>query len=207
MKTMFLLSLFLFSMASYAAQKAITDTGETVILYSNGTWKKESQTSTAEQIIKNTQIFKKPIYSNFLLKSTKNDSGFWINSNKWLFKKSKEASATEYTFQLKGKDLYAMAITEKVQIPLDTLSNIALENAQKVAPDTQITYRDYRKVNSNKVLYMEMKGTIQGIKFTYRGYYYSDKSGTTQLVTYTASNLIDTYKPEINNFLNGFVSI
>ena len=48
-----------------------------------------------------------------------------------------------------------------------------------------------------------MDGTIQGIKFSYFGYYYSDKSGSTQLLAYTASNLADKYKIEIENFLNG----
>ena len=49
---------------------------------------------------------------------------------------------------------------------------------------------------------MQMDGTIQGIKFSYFGYYYSDKSGSTQLLVYTASNLADKYKIEIENFLN-----
>ena len=36
---------------------------------------------------------------------------------------------------------------------------------------------------------MQMAGTITGMKFTYIGYYYSDASGTTQLVAYTGTSL------------------
>ena len=50
---------------------------------------------------------------------------------------------------------------------------------------------------------MEMKGTTQGIKFMYLGYYYSDDSGSTQFITYTGSNLVNKYKLEIYDFLNG----
>ena len=52
---------------------------------------------------------------------------------------------------------------------------------------------------------MEMKGTLQGIKFMYLGYYYSDDSGSTQFLAYTGSSLVGKYKSEINDFLNGFV--
>ena len=52
---------------------------------------------------------------------------------------------------------------------------------------------------------MEMKGTIQGIKFMYFGYYHSDDTGSTQFVAYTGSNLTSKYKSEIYDFLNGFV--
>ena len=53
---------------------------------------------------------------------------------------------------------------------------------------------------------MQMDGTIQGIKFTYYGYYFSSPNGTIQLLTYTSSNLLNEYKKEFEDFLNGFVT-
>ena len=84
------------------------------------------------------------------------------------------------------------------------MAQIALENAKKAAPDARIVKEEYRVVNGNKVIYLEMEGTIQGIKFKYLGYYYSGRSGSTQYLTYTGANLVGEYKKDIERFLNGF---
>lgn len=71
------------------------------------------------------------------------------------------------------------------------LIQLALENAKAVAPDAKITKQEYRIVNGNKVIYLEIDGTIQGINFKYLGYYYSNISGSTQYITYTGASLVD----------------
>ena len=208
MKMLYALLIILIAATGYASQKAITDTGEEIIVYSDGTWKcpnKMKQKLGAIQVNKNT--FNKPNDSSFLLKSTTNKSAFWINTNKWSFLKTKkETNGKEYEFQLKGKDLKGMAITEEIEIELQSLTDLALINAQKVAPEIKILKKEYRTVNDKKVIYMKMNGTIQGINVTYFGYYYSDTYGTTQLLAYVSTNLISKYKLEINNFLNGLVT-
>jgi hypothetical protein len=205
MKIIFITIFILLTTTSYASQKAITDTGEEVILNSDGTWKYTDNSKKADKIIEtNKKRFKKPRDSSFLLKSTKSNSAYWINTDKWTFRKATNNAEAEYEFQLKGKDLYGMAVSEGVHIPVKSLTDIALSNAKGAAPDTEIVKKEYRYVNGNKVIYMEMNGTIQGIKFTYLGYYYSDASGSTQLITYTGTSLVDKYKSEINDFLNGF---
>jgi hypothetical protein len=207
MKKVLVTILVLLAATSYASQKAITDKGEEVILHDDGTWeysdKEKKPTKTIET---SKEKFEKPKSSSFLLKSTKNNSAYWINIDKWSFEKATGNSAAEYQFKLKGKDLYAMAITEGIEVSLESLADLALTNARGAAPDAKIVRQEYRVVNGNKVIYMEISGTIQSIKFTYLGYYYSDASGSTQLTTYTASNLVDKYKSEINDFLNGLVT-
>ena len=207
MKKLFVTIILLLAATSYASQKAITDTGEEVILNSDGTWEYSDNAQKAIGTIKtNKKKFERPRDSSFQLKSIKNNSAYWINTNKWSFGKAKNNPQAEYQFQLKGKDLYAMAIAEGVEIPIETLADIALSNARSAAPDAKIVRQEYRVVNGKKVIYMEMNGTIQGIKFTYLGYYYSDASGSTQLIAYTATSVVDKYKSEINDFLNGLVT-
>jgi hypothetical protein len=190
----------------YAAQKAITDTGEEILIYSDGTWKYADSSKDAPAAIEtNPARFVKPKSATFLLKSQKNQSAFWLDTDKWSFKRSKKNADAEYAMQLKGKDLYGLAISEEVQIPMESLIDIALENARNVAPDIHVVKKEYRVVNDNKVIFMQMSGTMQGMKISYLGYYYSDKSGTTQYITYTASNLVDKYRTEIDHFLNGLV--
>ena len=191
---------------SYADQKAITDTGEEIFIYSDGTWKYINNVKhKSDEIQINKNVFNKPDDSSFLVKSKKNKSAFWVNTKKWSFSKNKSHDEDkEYDFQLKGKDLYGTAITEEIEVPLETLTDIALSNAEKgTGSDIKILKKEYRKVNGKKVIHMEMTGTMQGIKFTYLGYYYSDTYGTTQFIVFTAANLVDKYRSEIDRLLNG----
>ena len=207
MKKYFALVLYicLLSMTAHAIQRAVTDEGDIVILNENGTWSYENpETIKVYEIRLNNNIFKKSPDSTFSIKSTKNKSMFWIDPKKWSFTKGTDADDEEYTFTLKGQDLYGLVITEKVEIPLENWPNIALQNAKKVAPNMKIVNQEYRIVNRNKVLYLKMEGTIEGTRITFLGYYFSDSSGSTQYLAYTGSNLVAQYKTELNNFLNGF---
>jgi hypothetical protein len=205
MKELLVTILVLLTATSYASQKAITDTGEEVILKSDGTWEYSNDSQRAVNKIEiSKKKFKRPESSSFLLKSSNNKSAFWINTKKWSFKKSKKNVEAEYEFHLKSSDLHGMSITEEVEISIEYLIKIALENAQAVAPDAKIVRQEYRIVNGHKVIYLEISGSMQGIEFTYFGYFYSDSSGTTQFIAYTGTNLADKYRSEINDFLNGF---
>ena len=46
---------------------------------------------------------------------------------------------------------------------------------------------------------------MQGIKFSYYGYYYSGEEGTVQFITYTAQNMLEDYRNDCETLLNGFV--
>jgi len=207
MKKFIVAAFLLLATTSYAGQQAVTDTGEKVILNSDGTWVYADKAPKAAQKIEtNKKKFEKPGDATFLVKSTRNNSAYWINSDKWTFKKAQENAAAEYQFHLKGKDLFGMAITEEIEMPMESLADAALSNARNAASDAKIVMQEYRIVNGKKVIYMQMNCTIKGINFIYNGYYYSNSSGSTQLVAYTAANTAAKYMPEINDFLNGLVS-
>lgn len=193
------------SLFAHAAQKAITDEGEVVILNDDGTWTREDQTATVPvEIALNKKIFAKGAEASFQLKSKKNKAAFWIDTQQWSFAKAASNAQAEYEFQLKGKDLYAMAITEEIPIDVENLAQLALQNAKSAAPNAKIKIQEYRVVNGTKVLYMEIAGTVQGIKFVYLGHYFSDQNGSTQFMAYTSENLVDKYRKDIERFLNGF---
>ena len=187
---------------------AVTETGDPVILYEDGTW----VYLNAEQIENvpipiNEKKFFKGDNSTFLVKSKKLNIGIWIDPKKWSFTRGTENDAFEYQFQKKGDDLYAMLISEKMQIPIETLKRVAVENAMGVAPDIKIVKQEYRTVNGIQVLMLRMEGTIQGMEVTYFGYYYSNSNGTIQLISYTGQNLFSGFKDDIVDFLNGLVEI
>lgn len=199
----------LFSIMSMNAQKkAVTETGDEVVLFDNGTWEYQNKEILVEtEIPTNTKSFEKVKKATFLLKSKKLNVGFWLNPKEWSFQKATDNLEAEYEFQLKGEDLYGMVISEKVEIPLETLKSIALENGKGAAPDLRVVKEEYRFVNGIKVLLLEMSGTMQGIKFSYYGYYFSSANGTIQFITYTSQNLLDSYRKECDELLNGLVEL
>ena len=71
----------------------------------------------------------------------------------------------------------------------------------------KIIKEEYRTINGVKVIMMQMPGTIQGIKFTYYSYYYSNSNGSVQFLTYTSQNLFETYKKKMEDLLNGLVEL
>ncbi|MBB1272366.1 MULTISPECIES: hypothetical protein [Psychromonas] len=206
MKLFIPLLLCFFSFNVSAALQGITDEGDVVVLNSDGTWFYAEDKPIEEfEISNNPGVFKTPASANFVLKSKKNNATFAFNTKQWVFEKSTtDDSAIEYALTLKAGDLYARVITERIQINNKELTEIALDNAKNVAPNAKVIKKEYRMVNGKKMIYMEMVGTMKGIEFQYLGYYYSDASGSTQYVTFTGASLVEKYRAEIDDLLNGF---
>lgn len=206
MKKILFSSLLLLSIHAYAAQKAITATGDEVLLHDNGTWVyADASKKPAPALTKNPTPFVKPADASFEVKSKVNKASVWIDPKAWKFNKAENNEAAEYEFQLQGADLYGLMINEAIEIPVDSLTRIALDNARKVAPDASIAEQEYRTVNNREVIYARIDGTMQGISLSYLSYYVASSSGSTQLVLYTGRNLVDKYRTEIDAFLNGLM--
>lgn len=196
-------------MTNIGAQiNAVTESGDQVILYDDNTWTYYGDEPIEEtEIPVNETLFLKDDDSSFQLKSNRVQLGFWLNPKKWSFQKSSSNEDAEYELQLKDEDLYAMIISEKIEIPLNTLKRIAIENTKAVCPDIKLINEEYRTVNGLKVLQLELSGTIEGMKFSYLGYYYSDDSGTVQFITYTAQSLLEFYRNDAEKLLNGLTKL
>lgn len=193
---------------SFTQQRAITERGKEVVLYDDGSWGYlYEEDNLHNEIPTNSRVFKKNDKATFLVKSNRVPFGFYIDPKKWEFSNSNDNPDVEYMFQLRSDDLYAMVITEKIEIPLTTLKSIALENGRIMAPDLRIVDEEYRLVNDTKILLLHMEGTLQGIKATYYGYYFSNKNGTVQFVTFTAQNLFPDLKDASEYLLNGLIII
>ena len=192
-----------------ASEKAFTSTGEIVILNEDGTWQYENQSLSrpgSKKIKTNTKKFKTPKKSNFPVKSKINSFGLKMNPAEWGFtKKGAINEEAEYEFRHKKLDIYAMAITESIEINLENLIEIAKENMEKAGSNVRVVNREYRNVNGEKVIFMEMAAVISGIKATYLGYYHSNSKGSTQLLAFTGTTLADKYKQDIFNLLNGLI--
>lgn len=204
MKSIVTSLLILLSTICFAQITAITSNGDEVVLYDNGTWKyTNKEESQSDVVAENKTLFVKSKDATFPLKSKTVNAVINIDPKKWSFKKGDDGAAAEYQLQMKAGDAYGMLITERIEIPIESLKKIAFDNAKNVAPDIAVVKQEYRTVNGTKVFFMQMNGTIQGIKFSYLGYYYSSTAGTVQFLTYTSQNLLSDYESELMALLNG----
>jgi hypothetical protein len=81
---------------------------------------------------------------------------------------------------------------------------VALNNALEAAPDAKIVEEQRRRVNGTDVVMLRLEGTTSGIAATFLGYYYGGPAGTVQVICYTGQNLFQEYRPDFEDFLNGF---
>ena len=167
MRTPFLVLIGLLISYSFstAQTSAVTSTGDEVILYEDGTWKyADGKLPSEEEIPVNSKKFKKDKSSTFLIESSRVDLGFYINPKKWSFNKDSDInSEAEYELRLKDGDLYGMIISEKFEMPLTTLRDLAVENGRKVAPDLRIVNEEYRTVNGLKFFGFEWMDLCRGL--------------------------------------------
>lgn len=203
---LFCLSFLIITKITVAQKKAITDNGDEVILYDNGTWKYTKEfIDTASFIRTNPQTFTKPDDASFLVKSTQVHVGLWIDPKMWTFRKASSNKSAEYELLNKKENLQVEFITEKLSFPLTTLRKLAINNAKNAAPDAHVIKEEYRTVNGHKVLFMQLGGTISDMQFTYYGYYYSDASSSVQAVVIGEENGNNFSEETAESLLNGFV--
>lgn len=190
-----------------AQKKAVTETGDAVFLYPDGTWKYVKSENNIDTIKTNLTKFNKSADATFLLKSKNGINGFWLNPKKWTFGKSISNSQAEFEFSLKGESLQGIVLIEPTEIPLESFKSIAIENAKVSIPDIHIIHQEYRIVNGLKILFLQLEGTTSGMKIIYSCYYYSGSNTSIQFLTYTYQNVFNKYSKVAEDLLNGIVEL
>jgi hypothetical protein len=212
-KLLFLSFILLLSHISKSQIRALTENGRQVILFENGTWQYDGDSvnnpgDKTDSISTNSHSFSKSTAETFLVKSNIVNVGVYLNPSKWTFTSHKDNEKNpEYRFSMKAAEGYAIMITEKTPIELENMREIALINARKASIDIKETAAEFRMVNNKRVLSLKFEGTVQGIKFAYFGYYYSNNNGTVQLLTYTSQQFSGELQKELELFLDGFVEL
>ncbi|HWQ03652.1 MAG TPA: YbjN domain-containing protein [Candidatus Nitrosotenuis sp.] len=133
-----------------------------------------------------------------------NNDRMWVNYERSKWKQETSTESGRYLFQHSTGNAYALIIAENLTMSLDSMPQIALDNAKQEDPNARITYREKRFVNGVEVWVLKLDATVRQIPITYMGYYYSGKQGTVQVLTYTGKNLFAEMEAEMLAFLNGF---
>lgn len=208
MKIAFTVLLLVGFLQANSQNLAVTLKGDTVILNEDGTWEaqKRSSKSNLEEIELNPGKFTKPSNATKMIIGGKGIYEVWYDPSVWnKVASSKYNKDAEIALEMSNKLAYAVVIYEKIEIPLEPLLDIAIENARPSAPDIRVVKKEYRMVNGTKVAFMQMEGTIDGVKATYYSYYYSNTSGTWQFHTVTMTNMFKQFKKAMEDVLNGLV--
>lgn len=214
MKKVLFLCLVLGMVGTNQAQElAITQSGDSVYLFADGTWEYYNEEVYAhgsdldlEEIPFNETAFEKPANAKSKVSGSDSFYEIWYNAKEWKRIPSgrvNESADVVMTYQ-KG-DIYLMTIYEKIQIPIENLMQIALKNAQGAASGVEVIHKEMRMVNGKEVGHMQMVGSTNGIDFTYYSYYYSNENGTVQVTTFTGQNLFEEYRPAMEALLNGLI--
>jgi hypothetical protein len=187
--------------------KAVTETGEEVLLSSDGTWKYVEDVKNNDSLSTNPALFKKSATANFLLKSKNTAVGFWLDSKKWNFAKSTD-EASEYSFSLKGNgSVGGLVVTEDLGMDLKSLRKIAIGNMQKVSSKFKIIREEKRTVNDLTLLMVQIDAVVEGIKINYITYYFTNAESTVQFITYIPKNAVEKYFSASEELLNGLVTL
>ena len=147
------------------------------------------------------QVHRKGVSATTKVKTPFGDFAVWIDPSRW--KKATTESVGALQFENVSGEGFARIITERIGIPTDALSEIALANAKKVAPDATVVMKEKRIVNGRQILAMQMQGTTASLPFRYYGYYYGGASGTIQAITYTVATAFERNVDEFTMFLDG----
>jgi hypothetical protein len=196
---------FLFAFQAGAQVTAITEEGRAVLLFSNGTWRYLNDSVRVSTL--DLPHYTIPGNSTRLLKGKETPYELWYNAEKWNLLPDTVYENSEYAFEYDNGELIAMMITERMQVPLNTIKEAATGSFKRKGSECRIAEEQKIMVNGTEGLLLKIDALVDGIPVSYLNGYFSTREGTFQLITYTAYNLFDRHRKAMMELICGFVSV
>lgn len=209
-----------FNYSLNAQTRAVTQYGDTIYVYNNGTWSYELLDNMPEinnelaylaSEIKIDTISKAFTAPANLKKQVKNKANQFIikyDDSKW--KRVPPATLNdeaEFAFESKVSDIWCVVISEETPIDSDKLFKIAKQTMKEnTGGEPKIIKTELRKVNGKELIRGVLEADYSGITFIFDSYYYSDDLGSVQFITWTSSKVWERNENNILEFLNGFIA-
>jgi len=203
---------------SWGQMTAVTENGDTIYVYNDGTWSYEpfgENSLRAEEELFGSKIeldtlegnFSVPSSANKVAKSSMGFYEFHYDSRKW--KRIPAGSLNEdaeMAFQHTEKDIYCMIIAEELEIGLENIFNIALSNMEEnTGAEVEVMEAQLKNVNGTEMIRGVVDMNLSGMNLVFDSYYSSTEDGTIQLTVWTGHNLFDRYEDIIEDLHNGLV--
>ncbi len=195
----------MFPSAPNLDQRARTEDGRVVILRDDGTWVYAEEMKETRGEAAALKVYSKSPNARKQYQGRRGTFALYLEPGVWLELNEQINPDAEVSFRHRDGDTLVMVIAERLQIPLQTLKQIAIDNAKAGSDRVEVVSEEMRMVNGNEILCLKMNLETQGIQFTFYNYYYSGPEGAIQVVTWTGSNLFREFEQDMSNLLNGFV--
>lgn len=187
---------------SCAQEQALTAGGKAVLLHADGTWEYLAADAAGKiPTIQQASQRSADATARFDIPGSKYQ--LYFDPRKWRHFGSEPGRTT---FQHADGDGYGVIITRSTPAWVGETENIALMRATSANPAAEILREETRIVNGAKLLFMQFKGTMEGVPFVYLGSHYSGMDGSVQIVAFTAANFFGKYEADFEEFLHGFVA-
>jgi hypothetical protein len=196
--TAFLLS-SLATQSSYSGEfpmEAKTNDGSAVTLYEDGTWRPKT-------LQLDHRIIRKGDFANQLVKSRFGFFEFWVDPKIW--HREQDSGAFEFSYAHNDNEAGCGVIPERVQMTQDALRNAVLKNVQATDSKAKIAQESKAFVNGLGGQVVELNATVEGLFITYYTFLWTGSKGTVRIACWTASAVIDVYRPVFNDFFGGFM--
>ena len=203
----------------YGQTRAITEKGDTIFVYDNGTWSFEFLEEMPEQINEFSYLsqelvldtipakFKVLPEANKQVKDSRDM--FVIKYDEQIWKRVPPATLNDeadFAFQAKKNDIWCIVIAEETPIQHDKLFLIAKNTMKEhTGTDPEVIKTELRTVNGTKLMRGVMKAEYSGIVFIFDTYYFSNDLGSVQFTTWTSEKVWERNESVILNLLNGFM--
>jgi hypothetical protein len=120
-----------------------------------------------------------------------------------LWRPAASHSDGQFAFSHSSGGAHALVASERTAVPIDSVEDIALANAQAADPHASVVFRDRRWVSGLTFVSLKIEATVGTIPMVHWGRYYVGEGGTVQVVTYTEKSRLPEYERDFTEFLNG----
>lgn len=214
-----LIALILTPLMTQAQTLAVTELGDTIYIYDNGTWSFEileemPQVSDLDYLNEELAIetistpFTYPKSAKKIVENKNKLFEIQYDGTKWeRIPPAQLNPDAEFAFKSKERDIWCVVISEETPIGAETLMKIAKQGMkQNTGEDVEVVKAERRTVNGIEVVRGVFKANISDISFTFDSYYYSNEEGSVQFTTWTSDRVWESDSDTILELLNGFVA-
>jgi hypothetical protein len=128
-----------------------------------------------------------------------------VRFDRLMWRPQVSSEPTTSSFQHHTGDLHLQILSERLEVPLANMADVALANMTNGgAQNAKVVRRGYRNVNGQRMLFLELESTMTGVAFSFYGHYWSGPSGTVQIVGFAGRSLIGEYRGAIESFVSTF---
>ena len=109
----------------------------------------------------------------------------------------------QFAFSHASGAAHALVVSEPVAVPLDSVADVVLANAQSVDPHARVVFRHRRWANGVAWWFLKVEAAVETTPMVYWGYFYAGEGRTVQVVAYTETSRLPEYGQAFTDFLNG----